>query len=127
MRQEADWTEALARLTDYDAVQIWLKNVHLQSPGSTNTDHERLKTLLAFCSFVEKGPDTIISECFRTRNEGDEWKRIKFKVRSKYSDLIKQAQEDLFGGGVVGQRYGNMIRSFFIHNGVFMQAEPLIR
>jgi len=53
------------------------------------------------------------------------WKRIKFKTRRTYSALIDQAEEQLFGGGTAGRRRGSIIRSFFIHNGVSMQAVPL--
>jgi len=118
--------ENATQLAEYKTVQTWLKNVHHQSPASTTSDQDRLSTLLKFCQFVEKDPDTIIAECFRAQKEGDEWKHIKFKVRRSYSATIKQVEDELFGGGVVGQQQGNIIRSFFIHNGVFMQAEPLL-
>jgi hypothetical protein len=117
--------ETVEQLAEYGTVQTWLKNVHHQSPASTTTDEDRLSTLLKFCSLAEKDPDTIIAECFRAQKEGDEWKHIKFKARRSYSALINQAQEELFGGGTAGRQRGSIIRSFFIHNGVFMQAEPL--
>ena len=117
--------ETVEQLAEYGSVKKWLRGVHHQSPASTTTDADRLSTLLKFCQLAEKDPDTIIAECFRAPKEGDEWKHIKFKVRRKYSDLIDQAQTELFGGGTVGQRHGSIIRSFFIHNGVSMQATPL--
>jgi hypothetical protein len=117
--------ENVEQLASYRTVQGWLKNVHHQSPASTTTDEARLATLLQFCRMVEQDPDTIITECFRAPKEGDEWKHIKFKARRSYSALIDRAQGELFGGGVAGRQRGSVIRSFFIHNGVFMQAEPL--
>jgi hypothetical protein len=117
--------ETVEQLAEYRTVQNWLKNVHHQSPASITTDEDRLGTLLEFCQLVEKDPDTIIAECFRAPKEGDEWKHIKFKARRSYSGLINQAQEELLGGGTAGRQRGSIIRSFFIHNGVFMQAEPL--
>jgi hypothetical protein len=117
--------ETVEQLAEYRTVQTWLKNVHYQSPASTTTDADRLSTLLKFCSLAEKDPDSIIADCFRAQQEGDEWKRIKFKSRRTYSALIDEAEEQLFGGGTAGRQRGSIIRSFFIHNGVSMQAKPL--
>jgi hypothetical protein len=117
--------ETVSQLAEYRTVQLWLKNVHHQSPASTTSDEDRLSTLLMFCQMVEKNPDEMIAECFRAPKEGDEWKHIRFKVRRRYSGLIDQAQNELYGGGTAGRQRGSIIRSFFIHNGVFMQAEPL--
>jgi hypothetical protein len=117
--------ETVAQLAEYRTVQTWLKNVHHQSPASTTSDQDRLSTLLMFCQLAEKDPDEIIEECFRAPKEGDEWKHIKFKARRSYSGLIDRAQEELYGGGSAGRQRGSIIRSFFIHNGVFMQAVPL--
>lgn len=117
--------ETVAQLAEYQTVQVWLKGVRLQSPASATSDEDRLMTLLQFCQLVAKDPDTIVAECFRPKKEGDEWKHIKFKVRRSYSALIDKAQEELYDGGTVGRQRGSIIRSFFIHNGVFMQAEPL--
>ena len=117
--------ETVEQLVEYRTVQTWLKGVRQQSSASTTTDDDRLSTLLKFCSLAEKDPDTIIAECFRAPKEGDVWKRIKFKTRRTYSALIDQAEAQLFGGGTAGRQRGSIIRSFFIHNGVSMQAEPL--
>ena len=117
--------ETTKQLAEYSTVQKWLKGVHHQSSASTTTDEDRLSTLMQFCQFVDKEPDVIIADCFRAQKEGDEWKHIKFKVRRNYSALIDKAQEELYGGGTAGRQRGSIIRSFFIHNGVFMQAVPL--
>jgi hypothetical protein len=117
--------ETVEQLVEYRTVQIWLKGVRLQSPASTTPDEVRLSTLFMFCKLVEKEPDAIIEECFRPQQEGDEWKHIKFKVRRRYVALISQAEAELYGGGTVGRHHGRIIMSFFIHNGVSMQAVPL--
>jgi len=119
---EIETTEQLAA---YSSVQKWLKNVHHQSPASTTTDEARLNALLKFCHLTQKDPDVIIVDCFREQKEGEIWRHIKFKTRRKYSNLIDQAQDEIFGGGTAGRQQGSIIRSFFIHNGVFMQATPL--
>ncbi len=117
--------ETAEQISEFRTVQIWLKGVSYQSSASTTPHEMRLSTLLQFCRLVEKEPDEIIEECFRAPKEGDEWKHIKFKVRRSYSTLISQAEIELFGGGTTGRHHGSIVRSFFIHNGVFMQAEPL--
>jgi len=117
--------ETIEQIVEYRTVQIWLKGVRHQSSASTTPDEKRLSTLLQFCRLVEKEPDAMIEECFRAQKEGDEWKHIKFKVRRNYMALISQAEVDLYGGGTAGRHHGSIIRSFFIHNGVSMQAEPL--
>ncbi len=117
--------ETVEQLVEHRTVQIWLKGVRDQSSASTTPDERRLSTLFQFCLLVEKEPDVIIEECFRAQKEGDEWKHIKFKVRRSYMDLISHAETELFGGGTTGRHHGSIIRSFFIHNGVSMQAEPL--
>jgi hypothetical protein len=118
--------ESVTQLAEYRTVQTWLQGVHHQSPVSTNSDQDRLGALLKFCQMVEKDPDAIITECFRKPVEGDEWKHIRFKVRRRYSALINRAEQELYGGGTAGRQQSNLIRSFFIHNGVFLQAEPLL-
>lgn len=117
--------ETIEQLVEYRTVQIWLKGVREQSSASTTPDERRLSTLFQFCLLVEKEPDVMIEECFRVQKEGDEWKQIKFKVRRSYMALISQAEIELYGGGTTGRHHGSIIRSFFIHNGVSMQAEPL--
>jgi hypothetical protein len=117
--------ETVEELVEYRTVQIWLKGVRDQSSASTTPDERRLSTLYQFCLLVEKEPDVMIEECFRAQKEGDEWKHIKFKVRRSYMELISHAEIELYGGGTTGRHHGSIIRSFFIHNGVSMQAEPL--
>jgi len=117
--------ETVEQLVEFRTVQIWLKVVCYQSPVSTTPDEVRLSTLFMFCRLVEKEPDVIIEECFRAQKEGDELKHIKFKVRRSYSTLISQAEAELCGGGTACRHHGSIIRSFFIHNGASIKAEPL--
>lgn len=117
--------ESVEQIAEYRTVQIWLEGVSYQSSASTTPHEKRLNTLLQFCRLVEKEPDAMIEECFRAQKEGDEWKHIRFKVRRSYIALISQAEVELYGGGTDGRHHGSIIRSFFIHNGVSMQAEPL--
>ena len=79
----------------------------------------RLETLERFCALVEREPDAIIAECAREVEGG---KRIRIKKRRLYSDKIDEFQSSVEGDGRAQTRAGNVVRSFMIHNGIFMQG-----
>lgn len=64
----------------------------------------------------------MVRECLV---QDGEWKRIKGKARRSYMDLTLRAERELFNGEFAGRQKGNLIRSFFIHNGVSMQVSPV--
>lgn len=80
---------------------------------------ERIATLGRFCSFVEREPDAIIEECSRDVEGG---KRIRLKKRRFYSEKIEEFQRSVNGDARFQMRAGNVVRSFMIHNGIFMQG-----
>jgi len=49
-------------------------------------------------------------------------KRIKIKARRMYSEAIAEFQGTVEGNPRQQSKAANLIRSFFIHNGIFMQA-----
>lgn len=79
----------------------------------------RLETLERFCALVERDPDAIIAECAREVEGG---KRIRIKKRRFYSEKIEEFQASVKGDTRAQTRAGNMVRSFMIHNGIFMQG-----
>ena len=79
----------------------------------------RLEVLERFCRFVERDPDAIIAECEREVEGG---KRIRIKGRRFYSEQIAEFQAKAPGDARAQARAANVVRSFFIHNGIFMQA-----
>ena len=66
-----------------------------------------------------KAPDTMVSECLRESASGT---RISAKGRRFYSDRIAEWQASLPGDRAAQGRAGNSVRSFLIHNGIFLQA-----
>jgi hypothetical protein len=60
----------------------------------------------------------MIEDCLRLVQEGQF--KLKGKTRRRYVEQIEE-----FEGGIEGRRRGNVIRSFFIHNGVPIQP-PII-
>jgi hypothetical protein len=79
----------------------------------------RIETLGRFCVFVERDPDAIIEECSREVEGG---KRIRIKKRRFYSEKIDEFQTSVDGDARSQTRAGNVVRSFMIHNGIFMQG-----
>ncbi|HEV8694747.1 MAG TPA: hypothetical protein VGQ93_11295 [Lysobacter sp.] len=79
----------------------------------------RIEALAEFCSFVGQEPDAIIGECAREVEGG---KRIRIKKRRFYSEKIDEFQASVDGDARTQTRAGNVIRSFMIHNGIFMQG-----
>jgi hypothetical protein len=80
---------------------------------------KRLEAVVAFCAFVEKDPDSVIKECLRESKSG---KRISAKGRRFYNEKIAEWQASLSGDKPAQARAGNAVRSFLIHNGIFLQS-----
>ena len=89
----------------------------MHSSGFRDGEH-RLALLREFCARVDRNPDDMIDDCLRLVQEGQF--KLKGKTRRRYVEQIEE-----FEGGVEGRRRGNVIRSFFIHNGVPIQP-PII-
>ncbi len=102
----------------YASVRAWRED-YVRTWGPTDQElPQRLRVLERFCAFVEKDPDAMIGECLR---EVDEGKRIRAKARRRYMNAIRQFEEEQASGRTAG----NVVRSFFIHNGVAMSADVL--
>lgn len=111
---------ALAKaIRDYDTVRTWLQGLREQWGEEPGDVEARLEALEAFCRFVERDPDTIIAECTREAEGG---KRIRLKGRRFYDEKIREFQASLGGDSRTKAQWGNMIRSFLIHNGIFLQS-----
>ncbi len=61
----------------------------------------------------------MVQECLR---ESDVGKRISVKGRRFYSEKIAEWQASVDGDKSAQTRAGNAVRSFLIHNGIFLQA-----
>ena len=96
------------------AVLLWLDSARFAS----DTDRqEALKALADFCEWRASSPDDLVTSCFRTTKIGET------AISAKGRTVIDQAIEE-FVSGQPGDpvRLGNRIRSFLIHNGVFIQG-----
>ena len=105
-------------IASYATVQQWrtgLKEQWGDEPDMT----ARLETLARFCALAGKTPDDLIAECTREVESG---KRIRIKARREYSEKIAEFQASIDGNSRQQAKAANFVRSFFIHNGIFMQA-----
>src|SRR5574341_1283131 len=106
-------------VAEYETVQAWFAGLREQWGQEPDDIHARLDALQRFCEFVERDPDAIIADCSREVESG---KRIRIKSRRQYSEKIAEFQSAVSGDARVQAREGNLIRSFMIYNGIFMQA-----
>ena len=106
-------------LNDQQTIKTWRRGLTEQW-GEVPPDFDQRVALVGrFCEFVEQDPDTLIADCSREVESG---KRIRIKARRLYTEKIGEFQDSLQGDAREKGREGNVIRSFFIHNGIFMQA-----
>ena len=107
------------QIRDQATLQTWLQGLRQQWGEEPDDWDGRVQALTAFCAFVEKDPDTVIKECVRQTESG---KRIRAKGRRFYNDKIAEWQASLPGDRPARARAGNAVRSFLIHNGIFLQS-----
>jgi len=99
-------------IREYETVQTWIGSAHLTEP------EVKVELLQQFCALLERNPDEMIEDCLKLVQEGQF--KLKGKTRRRYVEHIEE-----FEGGIEGRRRGNVIRSFFIHNGIPIQP-PII-
>jgi hypothetical protein len=105
-------------IAEYAAVQTWRHGLTEQWDEEPEME-ARLEILSAFCDSAGAEPDAMIAECTREVESG---KRIRIKARREYSEKIAAFQTTAAGTPRDQMKAGNVVRSFFIHNGIFMQA-----
>ena len=103
---------------DYDTVREWARGLKEQW-GDDPDMSARLETLQAFCDFAGADPDAMIAACTREVESG---KRIRIKARREFTEKIAEFQAGIEGNPRQKSKAANFIRSFFIYNGIFMQA-----
>lgn len=106
-------------IQEFDTVRTWFQGLRDQWGEDPDDRDQRLEALASFCAFVDKDPDTVIRECVRESESG---KRISVKGRRAYNDKIAEWQASLPDDRPAQARAGNAVRSFLIHNGIFLQS-----
>jgi hypothetical protein len=101
------------------AVQKWQQSLQRHTPLTEAEWHERLQVLAMFCDYVAHTPDAIIAACVQETARG---KTINTHGRRHYSAQIEAFQAQVGGDQRRQIHWGNIVRSFLIHNGVMFQA-----
>jgi hypothetical protein len=104
---------------EYETARTWFEGLRHQWGEEPSDWEARLRALEEFCGFVDKEPDAMVSECLRDTASG---KRISARGRRFYNDKIAEWQASLPGDRAAQGRAGNAVRSFLIHNGIFLQS-----
>jgi hypothetical protein len=109
----------------FASIQRWLE-AHGSHWSRTAAEAERLRKLEVmrrYCEFAERDPDALVGNLLRQTPTGA---RIWLKRRR-----AEMARIDEFEAMVApddprsGRETANVVRSFFIHNGVALSATPL--
>jgi hypothetical protein len=110
-----------AAFLESPAVKKWREGLRNQSGVAVSDDDERLTLLADFCREMGESPEELIEFCFlRKREDG-----TRFLSAKRRRELAKRIDEFVRSTGLEGHAFvvaANRIRSFLIHNGVFMGA-----
>jgi len=111
-----------ADIQQYKSVKKWIESVNGGSDPTEMAEHINL--LSEFCNFEHLDPDELILRCVRTLK--DESKAISTKGRREIESAIKAfvANRNKTGREAIVEE--NKLRSFFVHNGIFMQGRAAI-
>lgn len=111
--------ELAESLEEYETVRTWFTGLREHWGEDPPDKKGKLATLRSFCEMVAKNPDVIVDECSREVEGG---KRIRIKARRIYSEKIEEFKASVGGGPRDQGKAANTVRSFMIHNGIFMQG-----
>jgi hypothetical protein len=100
------------------AMQKWLESLRKRGE-EVNLDDDRVKLVEGFCEYVGKTPDEVVDYCW-LRNRKDGLRSISSKRRRETSEQIEEYIKESGLTAYKATVAANTIRSFLIHNGVFM-------
>jgi hypothetical protein len=107
------------QLRKYKSIAAWLEDYQRHWENDPELEF-KLGALQKFCVFVGKDPDIIINDCLKQVEDG---MRIRTKQRRLYMEAIKVFEDSLEPSQK--RKWGNAVRSFFIHNGVAMITDTI--
>jgi len=110
-----------AELMRSAAVQRWLAHTGYETEAGRR---RCLELLGGFCADTGQAPKELVASCFRTTKDGD--RKISIKGRRAMQEAIESFIAKREESGHAAVAAGNVLRSFLIHNGVFMQGRASI-
>ncbi|MCL4448344.1 MAG: hypothetical protein M1483_05365 [Actinobacteria bacterium] len=111
-------------ILEFPSVKKWFESANHDS--DTQDEQKRLLDMIAnFCESLDQTPDELIESCLRTTKDGDT------AISAKGRKNVQQAIDDwVTSQGLSGHQAivtANTLRSFLIHNGVFIQGPASIQ
>ncbi|GAB4336153.1 MAG: hypothetical protein Kow0010_23890 [Dehalococcoidia bacterium] len=101
-----------------ESVRRWLESrAGLWGPASVSDD--LVETLARFCEDLGLEPDEMIDECLRPTPDSEAYV-LRTRARRRYMEEIEKFEER-----TGSRKLANVVRSFFIHNGVAMNPTIL--
>lgn len=109
----------IADVRNAESVHRWLAS-RMELWGVKSVHDGLVETLTRFCEGVEKGPEEMLADCLRPGKDRDTFV-LRTRARREYMERIEQ-----FESQTGSRAEGNIVRSFFIHNGVAMNPSILV-
>lgn len=109
---------SLPAIRSAESVRRWIES-RAGLWGSASVSDELVETLARFCEEVGQGPDEMIGECLRPAPDSEAF-MLRTRARRRYMEEIAKFEER-----TGSRRLANVVRSFFIHNGVAMNPPIL--
>src|ERR1044072_569786 len=106
-------------LAENPAVRRWFTSANLDELHEEGKAH-RLALLADFCAQTGQQPEELVSGLLRTTKDGDT--AISAKRRTLMNATIDEFVEKSGATGKEAVVNGNIIRSFLVHNGIFIQG-----
>lgn len=101
------------------AVRRWFESAHLDELPDDEQTH-RLALLADFCQHTGQQPGELVTGVLRTTKDGDT--AISAKKRTAMNATIDEFVEKCGFTGRDAVVNGNIVRSFLVHNGIFIQG-----
>lgn len=106
-------------MRDSPAVQKWLENLSERNDEEIDWQDARVELLKGFCEYVEMAPDDLV-EYIWLKKRKDGLRSASAKRRQEISEKIEEYVEQSGQTGYDANTEANTLRSFLIHNGIFM-------
>jgi hypothetical protein len=112
-------------VANFTTVRQWLEaySSHWNRSTDAAEQQRKLDLLRRYCELAGRDPDALVANLFRETPTGTKiWMKRRRREMARIEEFEAMVAE---GDPRAGREAANMIRSFFIHNGVALTATPL--
>jgi hypothetical protein len=109
----------LEEMRDSPAVQKWLESLSERSGEEIDWQDKRVELVKGFCEYIEKTPDDLVHYIWLKKRK-DGLRSASSKRRQEISQKIEEYVKQTGQMGHDANAAANTLRSFLIHNGIFM-------